>query len=67
MALPAGARVFVISSFSFNGLTESGNWWSATASSTTNAWFVSVSNTAASSTRSNNLKTTGLSVRCVKN
>lgn len=65
-ALPGGARTFVLSAFSYTGITDNGNWWSSTAFSTNNAWFLSLSYSSIGSTRSNSLKTTGLSVRCIK-
>jgi uncharacterized protein (TIGR02145 family) len=60
-ALPGGAT-----GGSFQDLGTFGYWWSSTASSTSTAWFRFLYNTLALLHREALIKTTGMSVRCVR-
>ena len=62
-ALPGGTR-WVDGVFGLIG-TE-GRWWSSTEFDAQNAWWRILNNTSGSVVRTNNLKTYGFSVRCVK-
>lgn len=61
--LPAGYRSY---DGTYSGLGSYGYWFTATASSPTNAWFYLVNNIAANAYRNDNDQRIGLSVRCVK-
>jgi uncharacterized protein (TIGR02145 family) len=61
-ALPGGIR----STGSFSGLTTYGYFWSSTAYDNLNAWRVMLRNDGAQTSRLNNLKANGYSVRCLK-
>ena len=62
-ALPGGTR-WVDGVFGLIG-TE-GRWWTSTENDAQNAWWRMINNTTGSVVRTNNLKTYGLSVRCIK-
>jgi uncharacterized protein (TIGR02145 family) len=61
-ALPGGYRYFG----SFGSIGDIGNWWTATQSSTVNAWHRSLYNSRKDVSRGNSVKSSGLSVRCIK-
>jgi uncharacterized protein (TIGR02145 family) len=50
----------------FGYLTKYANIWSSTQENTSNSWYRSLSNSGAAVGRSNDYKTNGFSVRCVK-
>ncbi len=60
-ALPGGVR-----GASFFSLGLSGFWWTATETSSTNAWYRKLSNTASTVERDNHSKSNYVSVRCLK-
>ena len=62
-ALPGGTR-WVDGVFGLIG-TE-GRWWTSTEFNAQNAWWRMLNNTSGSVVRTNNLKTYGFSVRCIK-
>lgn len=62
-ALPGGTR-WVDGVFGLSG-TE-GRWWTSTEYNAQNAWWRMLNNTSGSVVRTNNLKTYGFSVRCIK-
>jgi len=63
-ALPGGLRDFDISG-GFADIGTGGQWWSATESSTSDAWWRWVDWESSKVTRTNNNKKCGFSVRCV--
>jgi uncharacterized protein (TIGR02145 family) len=62
--LPGGFRLG--SSGFFNNVRSTGQWWSSTESTTSNAWGLFLSHQFGSASRSNSNKRLGLSVRCLK-
>ncbi len=64
-ALPGGGRSGLNGAFGY--IRSDGNWWSATAYSTTNSYFHSMTYDNARIIRQNADKKFGYSVRCVKN
>lgn len=62
-AIPAGYRDYY---GYFNNIKRTGFWWSATESSSTEAWFRDMQNTYANTDRSSSSKKSGFSVRCLK-
>ncbi len=63
-ALPGGACSY---NGTFDGVGSFGYWWTATENSTLNAWTFKLYSTSAGTTRGQYYKSTGLSVRCVRN
>lgn len=62
-ALPGGYRS---SNGAFGGIGYYGYWWSSTEYSSNNAWLRFLSYNSSKANRSNNSKTCGFSVRCIK-
>jgi len=63
-ALPGGFRHGLYGTFS--NIKDDGEWWSATSASTTQAFYRSMDHTSSILSRYSYLKTSGYSVRCVK-
>ena len=63
LGLPGGKRN---TSGNYNNVGNNGNWWSATASSASNAWNRNLNYNNANVNRNNNNKTNGLSCRCLR-
>jgi len=61
--LPGGNRN---NNGNYNNLGNNGNWWSASESSTNNAWNRKLNNNNENVNRNNNNKENGFSVRCVR-
>jgi uncharacterized protein (TIGR02145 family) len=62
-ALPAGYRSY---GGYFRGISDSGLWWSSTEWSSSGAWYRAVNYNYASVDRSNSMKSSGGTVRCLK-
>jgi uncharacterized protein (TIGR02145 family) len=61
--LPGGNRN---NNGNYNNLGNNGNWWSATESTTNNAWNRKLDNDNTNVNRNDNHKENGFSVRCVR-
>ncbi len=64
LALPGGSRGI---SGNYNGIGEFGNWWTATESSSADAWLRGMLNRFGFVARDDGNKSNGFSVRCVRN
>jgi uncharacterized protein (TIGR02145 family) len=65
-AFPGGARNLSYPVESYNGIGKSGMWWSTTEESTASYYYMNLSFGSNEASLYNNVRPTGLSVRCIR-